>query len=338
MVLVGHIQYHVMDRQFVDKSGFNPFLPLFWGGGVDVFFVISGFIMYQLSQDRFGLHGATRNFILKRLVRIVPLYWIFTTAMLIVIWRFPENVVHSDISVLQVIGSYLFIPVANPYLQFSPVLIAGWTLNFEALFYALFAIALLFERKTGLVFVACALSLLGIVGIVLPFKETALAFWCNPIVLEFLLGIWLARQRSTGFCWSLSFGLMVSAIGFAAMIVLKQMGIAEHYWIWRPVWMGVPALAVCAGLTLCPESSNAGFWKRLLIFGGDSSYSLYLSHPFAIGLATLVFLHFGFKNPWLYISFAAALSLAGAAIVFLMVEKPVGILVSRLRERREIVN
>src|ERR1700730_16181483 len=98
--------------------------------GVDLFFVISGFVMVYSSRDLFAVKGAARTFFTRRVARIVPPYW---AVMVIAI---PLMALPSDWRSL--LGSYLFIPYRAPGDNIVPVYGVGWTLNFEMFFYALF--------------------------------------------------------------------------------------------------------------------------------------------------------------------------------------------------------
>ena len=79
-----------------------------WMAGVDIFFVVSGFIMVHASQDLFGRDGASSLFLKRRLARIVPLYWAMTTLFLLVGLVVPAVLNSGVPSLGQVLGSYLF--------------------------------------------------------------------------------------------------------------------------------------------------------------------------------------------------------------------------------------
>src|SRR5690606_35540078 len=102
--------------------------------GVDVFFVVSGFIMMAISDHR---QTSPFIFLKNRLLRIAPNYWIVTGIMIIgaVAGLFPN----MKLDFFHIMGSFFFFPVASPNAeQFWPVLVQGWTLNYEAFFYAVF--------------------------------------------------------------------------------------------------------------------------------------------------------------------------------------------------------
>ena len=110
--------------------------------------------------------------------------------------------------------------------------------------------------------------------------------------------------------------------------------LTEAHWLLRWVWMGLPALVLCAGMALQSEKDPPGRLKKLLVFGGDASYSLYLSHPFTINAIAAVMRRLGIVSPHLYvlISFVAAMLVAAACYIWL--EKPVYSLLSKVGKRR----
>lgn len=324
MVLFSHLQHEVLDRPFLDTRGFLPFEPLLWAGGVDIFFVISGFIMYYLSHNRFGREGESRQFILRRLIRIAPPYWACTLAMLLALMLFKDKIQHSTTSVEQVIGSFLFIPLPDPYGFFYPVLLLGWTLNFEMLFYVIFAVGLCFSRTTGMVVILAVLAAFGLPQYFVRIETAPFAFWCNPIVFEFLFGIGLAHLRLSGFRVSPIAGWALFVLGVALMVALRMQDLVSLGPL-RPFSVGLPALIACAGPALIrePAGFRQGPMVRTLVLGGDASYALYLTHPFSINLVALAMPHLGVTEPWVYVLVGSIAAVSAGLIAHLLLEKPV---------------
>mgnify|MGYP001807812520 CR=1 FL=1 len=325
MVLVSHLQHQVKDRKFLLSADYVPFEPVFWAGGVDIFFVISGFIMYHLSRDEFGRPGASALFVQRRLVRIVPPYWLCTIAMLVALVVFRDHIKHSDPSLLQIVGSFTFIPFADPYGTYYPILILGWTLNFEMLFYVVFAIGLLMPRRAGVAFIILVISVIGLAPYFVRIKQAPFGFWCNPIVFEFLFGMALAHIRSQGVRVHALTGWGIALFGFALMVIAKMSGLVHFIGPWRPIWMGVPALVVCAGLALIrePEAGHTGRVWRWLILGGNASFALYLTHPFAINAVSIVFSKSGIRSPEMFVAVALAVSMVVALVTHILIEQPI---------------
>ncbi|PZN94338.1 MAG: acyltransferase, partial [Hyphomicrobiales bacterium] len=148
MVAVHHIQ---ADAAVVaPQGGLSPvwrdILP--WMAGVDIFFVISGFIMVHASGELFGRPGATRLFLERRIARIVPLYWAATTLFLLIGYVVPAALNSGAPDLGQIMASYLFWPAVSTQGLVQPVYSLGWTLNYEMLFYVLFAAALVLPRAS----------------------------------------------------------------------------------------------------------------------------------------------------------------------------------------------
>src|SRR5882672_247790 len=138
------VVYHV---DFVGRGAF----------GVDIFFVISGFIICHVTaKDHDG-------FLRKRLIRIVPLYWAGTLC-LYCLGLVAPRLLQSEPTLSGLVNSLLFIPYAKEGGRVYPILFLGWTLNYEMFFYALFACALALNRRLAPITVCAALVVLVAAG------------------------------------------------------------------------------------------------------------------------------------------------------------------------------
>ncbi len=177
----------------------NPATSVAWAIGsigVYIFFVISGFIMVHICWDDFGQRGAAPNFLRRRIIRIVPLYWLGTIAALVFHKVSVAQSGHAGWS--ELVQSLFFIPYHDEDMGWQPILRQGWTLNYEMMFYAVFAVALAFRRQIALPAIAGALAIFTLVGRLLP--TGILAYLSSPIILWFVLGIGLAvLWRRRGF-------------------------------------------------------------------------------------------------------------------------------------------
>ena len=322
MVLLSHLQHEAPSIAGLSREGWEPWRPVYFAGGVDIFFVISGFIMYTIASADFGRPGGAREFLVRRLLRIVPPYWLFTTAMVVAAVAFSSHVAHSQLSLVHVLASYFFIPAANGYGKLYPVLILGWTINFEMLFYAVFTLGLVFPRRVGLAVIGGAIALLGIAGLFFV-PPGPFAFWCNPIVFEFLMGIGLAWVRQRGTTWPPVASIAAVLAGIVLMVLAMQTGLADHAWLARPLWMGIPAVLFCAAAVFVREPATPGPLLRVLIFGGDASFAIYLSHPFTLTAVAALWRHTGISQPTVYIVVAAIASIGAAAVLHVALERPV---------------
>ena len=188
--------------------------------GVDVFFVISGFIMWVMSARR---PVTPFRFVVDRIQRIAPSYWIVTVVMIFgaIVGLFPN----MRLTASHIVGSFLFIPVRSPSNgEIWPILVQGWTLNFEMFFYAIFAITLFLPRRFQLSFISGVFAILVATGLWLH-PQSAISFtYTRPIIFEFVAGIALAQLWLTGKIPKGSFGLPVigaALCGFTAIYFLR---------------------------------------------------------------------------------------------------------------------
>jgi peptidoglycan/LPS O-acetylase OafA/YrhL len=198
LVVVDHGLFTLIDKAGGDPQ-WGPFAASLGGTGVELFFVISGFVMIVSSTGRFG-SGAVAQFIRRRLTRIVPLYWLATA-----VYATKLVLVGDAPSVPNLARSLFFVPYLNLQGEMHPVYGLGWTLNHEVFFYAVFAVGLLWSLRATLAITAVTLGALVGFGFGLgeagstPFGQ-ALFFWSRPIVLFFLVGMalpFLARRLNT---------------------------------------------------------------------------------------------------------------------------------------------
>jgi exopolysaccharide production protein ExoZ len=156
--------------------------------GVYVFFVISGFIMVHICWESFGQPAAATSFLRRRAIRVVPLYWLATVAAMA--YHRVSATHGAGAGWLELVFSLAFVPYFDYEGSWAPILPQGWTLNYEMMFYVVFALSLLFRRQIALPAVSVILGSFVVVGPLLS-NET-LAYLASPIVLWFLLGTGLA--------------------------------------------------------------------------------------------------------------------------------------------------
>lgn len=306
MVLAGHVMAEAAHYFALDI----PLTALPWTRGVDIFFVISGFVVALSARRYAGRPGA---FLTRRALRVAPLYWIFTTLMVAVVMLAPGAAKETGFDPGQIAASYLFLPFERADGRIAPVLSLGWSLNYEMWFYAIIAACLMLPRP----FLGVAAVLVGLVaaGLALRPGSAAGIFATNPIVLEFLAGIALARaweaggRRGDG-----RLGPALVITGFVLLVTLDGTGL--------PRWIaaGLPAaLIVAAGTLYWPAGTAPG--QGL----GDASYALYLSHRFVLRPLTLILVPLLPATPLaasLFVLLAMAAALAVAVAVHAGIEAP----------------
>jgi exopolysaccharide production protein ExoZ len=249
--------------------------------GVEVFFVISGFIITNMAGD--GAFDRT-NFLKRRAWRIMPLYWGATLAVTALALLLPSLFRTTSPTALGVAESLFFIPSEAPK---APLLGVGWTLDYEVFFYLLFACLSDFASETRTFTVCILMAGLMLIGQFVP-NETALEyFYTSPSLLGFALGTVLAQAHRHGLLSRLARLPATVLVGTALALTTlffvipatEDAGRAPFYF---HMAMSAAAIAIVGGaLTL--ESARKLKTVAALHYLGDASYSIYLFHLFAVG-------------------------------------------------------
>jgi peptidoglycan/LPS O-acetylase OafA/YrhL len=291
--------------------------------GVGVFFVISGFIMAYTTQDKFGSAANAFGFWRKRIVRIVPLYWLVTAAavaMTVVgLWDRP-----FPITADRVLKSLLFMPYADGPGPMRPILGQGWTLNYEMLFYAIFGLGLLAPKRIG---VPLILGLLGVVvgGGALAFPvlageepRTALETLSHPILLLFAGGAILGWIYAGGSRFAVPAALPLALLSLGVAVAVFGLGLAGHPIppVWQALFWPLNVLAVAA-CVFGPREDRP--WLEAL---GNASYSLYLTHFFVVLVAVKAWSFVAYQAPWLFAAFTFMATVPVALAVYRWIETP----------------
>ena len=269
MVVMAHI--HQADARFYGTplTGQTSF---FGFAGVDVFFVLSGFIIHHLYKDHAGFD---LRYFLNRLNRILPLYWIFTALALVGYLTMGGTLTRSA-GDLDILGSLTLIPTGE-----LPVLQVGWTLTHELYFYLAYGLALILPRATR-TWAALGWALASLAYTLAPHGMSSvwLDLIFSPFNFLFLSGVMLAslyprirRLRLValailagglvlGLIWTHIHGLAGLAATPLRVVILAPfaMGLVATFLAWTP---GLPAR-----------------FARV----GDWSYAIYLSHILVIGV------------------------------------------------------
>lgn len=310
-------------------------LPLHYLGavGVDLFFVISGFVMVQSTGSAFGTRHAAAVFLTRRAFRIAPLYWIVMA--LYALLQIAQGKWHV-IDAQRITASALFFPYQAADGTMAPFYGIGWTLNYEMFFYGVFALWLGQRRGLALPGIAASIFAAVIAGQIVPLPQP-LAYWFNAIILDFLLGVLIAMAYERGlaipqrFAWPLIALGVVAVIGGGALgfnATLPEVPTAFPRWL---AW-GMPAAVIVAAVTLCrsPAFERPSWIGRWL---GDTSYSMYLLHPMVIILLRKALPAGGpFAAPWTgtwayvagagHVAVVIAITVLVSILSFTMLERP----------------
>lgn len=279
--------------------------------GVPVFFIISGFIMVFTTQKIHFANNTFQQVILfykRRIIRIVPLYYLLTFAAMIPGGGFMLFF-HGE-GLYELIHSLLFVPTKKEF----PVLYLGWSLNFEMFFYLVFGLSLFFKEKRYYIII-CFFVITYILGFYIRFESPYIRMATSSLNLYFVVGIIFALLLNS-YKIPKNYATAISLAGCLSFILIL-LGIIpiDNEWI-KLFFISLFVLSFLTfDYTFC--------WKgnRFMIFLGDISYSLYLSHPF-IEIVLKSHKPEGFTGIPLFI-FKIVLAILLASLLYFFVEKKI---------------
>jgi len=314
--------------------------------GVDLFFVISGFIMVYSTQGGSGVDYA-KDFAIKRFSRIFPLYFIVSVLWILVVKRNPEFFFGID-NLIVFAKSIFFIPVSNAHPLFhAPVVSLGWTLNFEIYFYVVFGLSLLFGKfKTHVLMGWMALTLILVPATFSEFSFAAnknhgytltyLNLATNPIIFEFLAGFLIAKLylKDSIVFPNITLAKSSVAISLALVIWLNYSGYSSY----GPMSWGAPIMLFVACLAIASKTVEFKV-PSSLVWLGKISFSLYLTHYLTRAALDYMVLRTSYRaimHGWGYVIFTSVVAVYVAALFHLLIEIKLSNLVKNILERKLI--
>jgi peptidoglycan/LPS O-acetylase OafA/YrhL len=298
----------------------KPFGNIFDFGdsGVMFFFVLSGFIILHAHYSDIGRPSRLIDYILKRVRRIYPLYWLLLILVAPVYYFMPQLGLGFESQFYVVLSSIFLVHINTPY----PVITVSWTLFHEILFYAVFAL-MLWQARIGFVVMATWLAL-SLVGLLMPGRSWVVDFYLSALHMLFAFGMaaawWVRRSR-------VPMPALLLATGIALFLLA---GVERNEWDilsegWRAIVYGVGATMAVLGLVELERGGRLRTpgWLRLL---GDASYSIYLVHFFALSLLAKIVWRLGVAHVLPQTASFLALVLMATAcgvVLHFAVEKPV---------------
>lgn len=260
-------------------------VPQYWmngAAGVDIFFVISGFVMTITLPGLDRYENPARVFLWRRITRIIPLYWLATSLKVALVLAIPAAVMHRGVSLTNVIGSYFFIPTVNADGVVAPVIVQGWTLNYEMLFYVVFTGCLLLRTAT-LRLLVLMLSTMAVISILHPIWHWPIQTLLSPMLVEFLFGVVIAKLTVRRRLPGVRSGLVFVIAGFVAILTLYP-HLPESSPVvntWRFLIWGIPAGAIVLGMVALEPVLGERF-PRWVVVAGNASYAVYLVQTFVL--------------------------------------------------------
>lgn len=280
--------------------------------GVDIFFIISGFVMWVSTCGR---HISPRQFLARRLMRLAPIYWLATLVTAAFALLKPQFFYGITITASTLLNSLYFVPYENAGGNMWPIVLQGWTLNIEIFFYALLALCLLLPLRLRLSALAVAVIAMVTLPLYVPLFSAPMRTWTDPILLELVAGFFLGRAYTGG--W-----LNNSVMGFP-LLLAGIAGFGMHAYLpgeLRYISYGLPAFALVAGCIII-ELNHGMPEIKTLHYLGDASYSLYLWHSLIIILTGAALMHFAMPPGGLRASIEALVTLGMSCAAYSHVEK-----------------
>ena len=267
--------------------------------GVDLFFVTSGFIMMLVSDPLTGRETSPHHFLVRRIQRIVPLYWFYTLLLTFGAVLVPSILRWTTLTPSLVLKSLFFVPSFHPVDgQLHPLLAQGWTLNYEMFFYLCFAVMIGLALGTRVIAMASLFVALWGLSLAVGQDTAFMAFLGNTIVFEFVAGMGLYWVYRRG--WVVARAAIPAAIALPILIWLIGSGTAaplaaglDQISLRCIVW-GIPSLLAVYVVLALPEMSNPV--ARALSTLGDASYSLYLCHTFVVAVVVRIWRMLGHES------------------------------------------
>ena len=288
--------------------------------GVDVFFVISGFIMWVIADRRPLSPG---RFLADRIRRIVPVYWLATAVMVAgaLAGLFPNLVLTLE----HVVASLAFVPARSPSTgALWPVLVQGWTLNYEMFFYLVFAASLVLPARLRLPVMAAVFAALVATGYAVASDNPLFETYTRPILLEFVAGMLIGRLWLAGHVPSRPLAIALIATSLAGFLAIALLKLPFDEWTCGPL-----ACALVCGTAALERNGQIPLFRTPAMLG-EASYSIYLWHTFAISVIAKAGATLALPAPVIFATSIGAGTIAGLCGYYL-VERPL----LRAAERRK---
>jgi exopolysaccharide production protein ExoZ len=291
----------------------------FCNGGIEIFFLISGFVIWTITAAKPTAPG---TFLARRFARVIPFYWAVTTVALLILLIAPQLVQTMRFSLPHVIASYLFLPWPSPApgVDTRPLVIPGWTLNYEMFFYVLAALALCLPKRWRGVGLVTALIALPLAGRWIGGTSIAAAFYTSPLLVEMGVGVFLAivTARRDAPPW-----LALSLLTGGAGLLIAGGELWDGTNTQRLVTLCIPAAMILVGAVGLDRAGRMPTWRVPKAIG-DASYAIYMIHPLMLSAMVQVWRRLGGAAApgWSFVMLSlVACSVVGLA-VHLAVEKP----------------
>lgn len=318
MIVVFHA-HSIATGNIQDPSKSFIHAPLWWYSCIELFFVMSGFLMVHMSYSLYGRRGGVKEFVLRRLVRTPPLYYVFTTLIFLVFLLMP-SLRDGPVDLQRYISSIFFFPSAHP-----PIIAIGWTLNYEVFFYVITALSILFCYPVGPVIAASLLILLSAIGIVFEGLPAPFSLWTDPLLFNFCAGIGVALL------YYRNVSIPPRILSILAVVALVFLVVGSS--IWNSIedvprlLVFTPAVSVCLMyFTLRSSAYKIPFGEKYIKSFALRTYTLYLCHIMVLKVVEKLFFAFfdSDASAYVYVVIGTIASIISAYVLYPLIEEPLG--------------
>ena len=284
--LVVYHHYMLLFHNFESKTLIGNVMSTRGSFGVDLFFILSGLVMYLVSENK---TITATSFFVKRVTRVAPAYWFYTSILIVLLFIFPKEFGFTNFNYESLIKSYFLIPSQNPSgIGLLPLLTVGWTLIFEMVFYTILAISIGISKKHSVLicsFLVIFSSLLFPEG---NLYSTVLG---SSQICQFLYGFAIGFYFRSNVFKKINnlFSLYKQAFVLLTVALIMLAGVLGFGLIHKTI---AASCIVLSCILLDSKFSYSNWLAKFLIKSGDYSYSIYLSHYLVLG----VFLHYTGNN------------------------------------------
>ena len=277
--------YHIIPIEGKYNSSFIVVSDIFKIGkiGVDIFFVISGFIMAIVTKNYFKDKNKFFKFIYLRFIRIYPLYWFYTILLLPILFLKPEWINSSQNGHVDLISSIFLFPSET-----LPLIMVGWSLIHEIYFYIVFSgLILLINRSKLLLYTLFWLAIIIISNNIIDTNSPLINLIINPLTVEFILGVLIGIYFSK-YKYKIKFPKILLFLLFIYLLLIPSIYELEKIHDWSRILIYGVASFFIVFLSIEIERQGTIFNKYLIIIG-NASYSIYLSHLLTLNVIAKIF-------------------------------------------------
>jgi exopolysaccharide production protein ExoZ len=310
LAAVSVVAHHSM---FYANERLDDSFPVWGIGAVELFFAISGFVAVVSTKSLRSRVDGWKYYVVRRGIRILPMYWIATTIKLVTLLAVPAAVLHAQLNWGDVGLSYGLLPSRNVDGSIAPLLGVAWTLLYEAFFTLVFGLALA-SRLNPFWVSGALLSGCAALSVLRPAGYSPFLTYFDPILLYFVVGIIVGRFAATRSVRQLACGVLGVVALHLAVDLPGGINVSQQVRL-------VVVTALLVGV-MYAEPWLEHRAPDVLVHLGNASFSLYLIHPLASPLVPEVMDHLGLRWPVVSTVLSVTGAIVAALLLFRFVEDP----------------